>query len=124
MGRTLILRVSAQTWDEAEVEKRWPALCRLGFSEPVLFAAPKGVLELVENLADRLDMGVLPEDEAKLAGDSIRRAAVAKARLEAELAEWNARAASASTDEIEDALDEAERAARGTKKGFSLRGER
>lgn len=124
MGRNLIVRVSAQTWDQAEVEQRWPALCRLGFSPPVLFEAPRGVLELVENLADRLDMGVLPEEEAGLAGEQIRRAAAAKARLEAELAEWNAKAASASTDEIEDALDEAERAARGTKKGFSLRDER
>lgn len=121
MAKILIVRVSAQTWDEGEVEKRWPALCRLGFSPPVLFNAPKGVLELVEHLADRLDMGVLPEEEARLAGEAIRRAAQAKARLEAELAEWNAKAASALTDDIEEALDEAERAARGTKKGFSLR---
>ena len=121
MARNLIVRVQAQTWDESEVEKRWPALCRLGFSPPVLFNAPKGVLELVEHLADRLEMGVLPEEEAGLAGEAIRRAAQAKAKLEAELAEWNAKAASALTDEIEEALDEAERAARGTKKGFTLR---
>lgn len=124
MGRTLIVRVSAQTWDEAEVEKRWPALCRLGFSPPVLLAQPRGVLELVEHLADRLELGVLPEEEAGLAGEHIRRAAQAKARLEAELAEWNAREASRLTDDIEEALDEAERAARGTRKGFSLRDER
>lgn len=121
MAKILIVRVSAQTWDEGEVEKRWPALCRLGFSSPVLFSSPKGVLELVENLADRLDMGVLPEEEAGLAGEAIRRAAQAKAKLEAALAEWNAKEASRLTDDIEEALDEGERAARGAKKGFSLR---
>lgn len=121
MAKNLIVRVSAQTWDPAEVEKRWPALCRMGFSPPVLFESPRGVLELVENLADRLEMGVLPEEEAKLSAEHIRRAAGFKAQLEAELAEWNAKAASKLTDDIEEALDDAERAARGTKKGFSLR---
>lgn len=108
MGRTLQIRVSAWTFDSSEVEKRWPRLVALGFSPPVLLKQERGVLELVDNLADRLDMGVLPEPAQSALGDPLRRAAAARERLTAALAEWNARAANTATDEIEEALDEAE----------------
>lgn len=84
----------------------------MGFSPPVLLKQERGVLELVDNLADRLDMGVLPEPAQNALGDSLRRAAAARERLTAALAEWNARAANTATDEIEEALDEAEQDAR------------
>lgn len=108
MGRTLQIRVSASTFDPAEVERRWPRLVALGFSPPTLLEQEKGVLQLVDNLADRLDVGVLPEEAASMLAGGIKKAAAARARLEAELGEWNARAANTATDEIEDALDELE----------------
>jgi len=113
MGRTLQIRVSASTFDPAEVEKRWPRLSALAFS-PVtvkIAALPpesRGVLELVTHLADRLEIGLLPDEALSELPEGIRKAAAAKARLDAELGEWNARAANASTDAIEDALDELE----------------
>ncbi|MGE4265618.1 MAG: hypothetical protein AB7E46_14230 [Desulfovibrio sp.] len=112
MGRILQIRVSAWTFDPAEVEKRWPRLVALGFTPPVLLKQERGVLELVDNLADRLGMGVLPEPAQSVLGDSLRRAAAARERLAAALADWNAREANAATDEIEEALDEAEQDAR------------
>ncbi len=42
----------------------------------------------------------------------LRRAAAARERLTAALADWNAREANTATDEIEEALDEAEQDAR------------
>lgn len=112
MGRVLQIRVSAWTFDPAEVGKRWARLTALGFSPPVLLKQERGVLELVDNLADRLGMGVLPEPAQKELAVPITRAAEARERLTAALAEWNARAANAATDEIEEALDEAEQQAR------------
>ncbi len=108
MGRTLQIRVSASTFDPAEVERRWPRLVAFGFSSPTLLEQDKGVLQLVDNLADRLEIGLLPDEAAHELADGITRAAKARARLEAELAEWNAKAANAATDEIEDALDDLE----------------
>lgn len=116
MGSLLQIRVMAWTFDQAEVEKRWRRLVALGFSPPVLLKQERGVLELVDNLADRLDMGVLPEPAQQELAAPIRRAAEARERLTAALAEWNARAANAATDEIEDALDEAEQEARKLKR--------
>ncbi len=113
MGRTLQIRVSASTFDPAEVERRWPRLVALAFSPvavkiPALPPETRGVLELVVHLADRLEIGLLPEEAARELADGIKQAAAARARLEAELGEWNAKAANTATDEIEDALDELE----------------
>lgn len=117
MGRTLQIRVSASTFDPAEVERRWPRLVALAFSPvavkiPALPPETRGVLELVTHLADRLEIGLLPEEALRELADGIKKAAAARDRLEAELGEWNARAANALTDEIEDALDELESQAR------------
>lgn len=112
MGKTLTIRVSAWTYDPDEVEKRWPKLSGLAFSPPVLLSQQRGVVELVDNLADRLGMGVLPQPAQKGLAEPIRRAAAARERMDAALSEWNAKAANTATDEIEEALDEAEADAR------------
>jgi len=113
MGRTLQVRVSASTFDPAEVQRRWPRLSALAFSPvavkiPALPPETRGVLELVTHLADRLEIGMLPEEALRELADGISKAAAARARLEAELGEWNAKGANAATDAIEDALDELE----------------
>ncbi len=108
MGRILQIRVSASTFDQAEVERRWPRLVALGFSPPTLLEQEKGVLQLVDNLADRLEIGMLPAEAQRELSDGIKKAAAARVQLDAALGEWNARAANSATDEIEDALDELE----------------
>ena len=122
MGRILQIRVSAWTFDPAEVQRRWPSLSALAFS-PVavkIAALPpetRGVLELVDHLSDRLEIGMLPGGTAGAAtrelATGIRKAAGERAKLTAELAEWNARAANTATDAIEEALDELENQAKG-----------
>ena len=79
---------------------------------PALPPETRGVQELVTHLADRLEIGLLPAEAARALAGGITRAAAARARLEAELADWNARAANGLTDQIEDALDELESLAR------------
>lgn len=120
MGSTLQIRVSAWTFDPAEVEKRWPRLVSLGFSPPTLLAQERGVLELVDNLVDRLDMGVLPQPAQSALADSLKRAGAARQRLTAALAEWKSALANTATDDIEEALDEAEREARALKNAPGL----
>ena len=120
MGKLLQVRVSAATFDPAEVERRWPRLSALAFSPvavkiPALPAEARGVLELVTHLADRLEIGLLTDEAMRELPDGIKKAAAAKARLDAALAEWNARAANTATDEIEEALDELEALAKGFK---------
>jgi hypothetical protein len=117
VGRTLQVRVSAATFDPAEVLRRWPSLSRLAFSPvavkiPALPEERRGVLELVEHLADRLEIGLLPDDALRELADGIRRAAAARELLAAHLAEWNAREANLDTDRVEDALDELEKRAK------------
>ena len=62
MGRTLQIRVSASTFDPAEVEKRWPRLSALAFSPvtvkiealpPDLFAAQRRQLTVERSGAPR-----------------------------------------------------------------------
>lgn len=108
MGRTLQIRVSAWTFDPAEVEKRWPRLVALSFSPPVLLNQERGVLELTDNLVDRHSIGVLPKDAQTVLTAPVKRLAAARERLTTALAEWNPRAANTATDDIEEALDEAE----------------
>lgn len=112
MGRVLQIRVSAWTFDPAEVEKRWPRLVALGFTPPVLLKQERGVLELVDNLVDRLGMGVLPEPAQTQLAEPLKRAGAARERLTAALADWNAREANTASDAIEEALDDAEQEAR------------
>ncbi len=108
MGRTLQVRVSAWTFDPAEVEKRWPRLVALSFSPPVLLNQERGVLELTDNLVDRHSIAVLPKDAQAILTEPVKRLAAARERLTAALAAWDPRAANTATDDIEEALDDAE----------------
>ena len=111
MGRVLQIRVSASTFDEREVADRWPALCRLAFAE-LPEGAPRGVLELVEHLADRQRIGLLDGKAVEALGEKAGRAAELKSELEQALADWNAREANALSERIEDLLDDLEKAAK------------
>ena len=111
MGRVLQIRVSASTFDEREVEDRWPGLCRLAFAE-LPEGAARGVLELVEHLADRQRIGLLPDDAAEALGEKARRAAALKSELEEALADWDARKANGLSERLEDLLDDLEKSAK------------
>jgi hypothetical protein len=125
VGRTLQIRVSATTFDVAEVEKRWPRLCGLAFSPvavkiPIIPEERRGVVELVEHLCDRLELGMLPDDATRELADAARKARAAREALAAHLSDWNAREANQDTDRMEEALDELEQLAKGLKSAPGL----
>lgn len=109
MGRALQIRVSAVTWNEDLLEECWPRLTELAFSVPVLHER-RGVLEMVRALDDGLKF--LPWSEARRAvlGPGIHKAARLKAELEAALADWDPGKANRLSDQLEDVLDDMEKA--------------
>ena len=111
MGRVLQIRVSASTFDEREVADRWPSLSRLAFEELPQGAA-RGVLELVEHLADRQRIGLLPKEADEALGEKTRRAAELKSKLEEALADWKAGEANTLSEQLEDLLDDLEKIAK------------
>lgn len=109
MGRALQIRVSAVTWNEDLLEECWPRLTELAFSVPISHER-RGVLEMVRALDDGLKF--LPWSEARRAalGPGILKAARLKAELEAALADWNPGEANRLSDQLEDVLDDMEKA--------------
>lgn len=108
MGSILQIRVMAETFDESEVEKRWPRLVGMTWVEPRSSGRAHGVVELLEDLRDRLETGLLSEDATENLGDSIIKAYDLKVKLQSALSDWSAADASKISFEIEDALDEIE----------------
>ncbi|WP_432737607.1 hypothetical protein [Maridesulfovibrio sp. FT414] len=111
MGNVLQIRVMAQTYNEAEVEKNWPHLVRTAWEEPQVKGRPHGVIELVEDLKDRLELGMIPEEKAAAMADSIRRAYDLKLRLEKALGDWKASEANTVSYDLEEELSVAEKIA-------------
>ena len=108
MGKILQIRVSAWTYDEGELERAWPRLADLAFSVP-LKRNRQGVLEMIEALDDGLRFMDWPEACKASLKPHLEHISSLKARLEGALADWDPRRANSLSDEIEDALDLAER---------------
>ncbi|WP_320170631.1 hypothetical protein [Maridesulfovibrio sp.] len=111
MGDVLQIRVMARTYDEGEVEKKWPALVATAWEEPRSPGRARGVIELVEDLKDRLELGMIPEDKAEAVGESIRRAYDLKLRLEKALGDWKPSEANTISYDLEEELSAAEKTA-------------
>jgi len=111
MGNVLQIRVMAQTYDESEVEKQWPHLVKTAWQEPRPEGRPHGVMELVDDLKDRLELGMMPEEKAQALDEFIRKAYDLKVRLEKALGDWKASEANTISYDLEDALTAAEKIA-------------
>ncbi len=108
MGRVLQIRVMAYTYDDSEVARAWPGLHRLAFPEPSPpsdLTHKKGVLELVESLADQLRFDMLESSLQKVLKQRIEQAKTLKTQLEKALADWNPPKANTLSNELEDLLD-------------------
>lgn len=110
MGAFLQIRVSAKTYDPADVEKAWPKLCKLAWPPS---GSPDsgeiGVLRLVDALHDQVRFGDIPEDEKKTLAPGAEKAAGLKERLEQALGDRDPKTADALSYQIEDALSELEK---------------
>jgi hypothetical protein len=109
MGRLLQIRVSAYTYDPDQALRAWPRLYAMAF--PTTESRGRGVLELVDALADQGRFGGWSEDLKQDLGEGLRKSERLKGSLEQALADWNPSRANSLSDELEEALDELERKA-------------
>ncbi|WP_462325797.1 formin-like protein 18 [Desulfoplanes sp.] len=114
MGRILQIRVMAYTYDEKDMEHEWPELTSLGFppsSSPSVISPRKGVLELVDSLADQIRFGMLETSIETVLAKGINEATSVKKDLEQALADWNPQKANTLSDNLEEILEELEKSA-------------
>ncbi|GAB6038859.1 hypothetical protein JCM15519_34180 [Fundidesulfovibrio butyratiphilus] len=107
MGRYLQIRVSAVTVDLVGAERAWPQLVELAWPHAHDYAkAPRGVLELVDALEERLRYGqdVSPAARKAYLPDA-QKILTLKEQLEEALSRWDASTANRLSDTLEDALD-------------------
>lgn len=110
MGTFLQIRVSAETYDPADVEKAWPKLCTLAWPPSGTPESGEiGVLRLVDALHDQARFGDLPEDAKETLKPGAEKTASLKERLEQALGDRDPKTADALSYEIEDALSELEK---------------
>ncbi len=102
MGQYLQIRVSAETFDPAAVEKAWPRLCALAGGE-------NRVLSLAEVLFDKVRFGDVPAELKDRLSPGLEKAAALAERLEAALADRDPQTADALSYELEDRLAELEK---------------
>ncbi|MBI9112460.1 hypothetical protein [Maridesulfovibrio ferrireducens] len=111
MGNVLQIRVMAKTYDESQVENAWPFLVAMTWAEPRAEGRPHGVIELVEDLKDKLELGMLSKTEEQTLGESIRKAFNLKLQIEDALGDWKATEANTVSFALEDLLDDLEKKA-------------
>lgn len=114
MGRFLQIRVMAHTYDESALAKAWPTLWRLAF--PEISPAPmssrtKGVLELVDSLADQIRFDMFDASVQQALRSGVDQAKQQKEELERALADWNPQKANTLSDSLEELLAELEKKA-------------
>jgi len=122
VGRNFFIRVSAETYDEKELIRTWPALCTLvwpdegaqkgGILRNLLPGAGRGVLQLVDAFVEYVHFGKMPGAARSDLTPAATELAKKRAELDEALGNRDVRAASGLTDAIEDALDEAESVAK------------
>lgn len=107
MGKVLQVRVSASTYNEADVEKTWPTLWKLVWQDPA--AIPKkGVMELAGAVYDAVRAGLIPDDQAAALKDKADKADELKHAIEKALNDWKPADADKIIYQLEDTLDELE----------------
>lgn len=123
MGRVLFIRVSAETYDEKDVPKSWPALYAVVWPDPgldgsdspaklarkLIPARERGVLELVDAFVDYAhfaDMGKERRGAIRGVSDKLEQL---RRELGEALGDRDVSKAHPLTGAIEDALDEAEK---------------
>lgn len=112
MGRFLQIRVTATTFDPAEVERAWPRLWALAWPETGSPAGGRGVLELVAAVSDRVRFGDLDGAARERIADKAARAAALGEAIDKALSDRDAAGADKLSYDLEDALGELDRALR------------
>ncbi|MCJ2163261.1 MULTISPECIES: hypothetical protein [unclassified Pseudodesulfovibrio] len=104
MGRLLQVRVSAWTFSEDEVEKKWPSLWNLVWEDSSVIPK-KGVLELAAAVFDAVRAGLIPDDQAKALKEQADKVDDLRLAVEKALADWKPAEADKLIYALEDTLD-------------------
>jgi hypothetical protein len=133
LGDILSIRVMAQTLNEEDVARAWPALCTLVWPqwtdtlglnsmrlagpaartspvERILGRTKHGVLELAQGLEDISAIGEIPPELLPALQEPAARIKSVSGRLNKALSDWKTQEANLLAGHLEDALDAAERA--------------
>lgn len=105
MGKVLQIRVSAWTYDEGEVRKKWPSLWKLVWEESGPLMRQKGVVDLAKGVYDAVRAGLIPDAQARALRPEAENLEKIRLRLEDALGAWKAREADTLTYSLEDSLD-------------------
>lgn len=109
MAGKLQIRVVAQTYRPEDILADWPGLVRLAWRGELSVAGgpPRGVLELVQDLWDKLRFDApedMTEDERRGMRPGAQKALELKQALEAALADWKPAEAARLALELEEVL--------------------
>jgi hypothetical protein len=126
MSRILFIRVSAETYDERDVLESWPKLFAAVWPDASvdktdspskivnrLLPDPKrGALELLDGFVEYARFGDMSDAPRKAAQPHAEKLSDLRLKLDAALGDRDVSKAHALTNDIEDTLDEAEKAMR------------
>lgn len=106
MAGKLQIRVVAQTFRPEDIPRDWPGLARLAWRGELSVAggAPRGVLDLVQDLWDKLRFDA-PEEVRREMEPSVQKALELKEALESALADWKPAEAARLAVELEEVLE-------------------
>ena len=107
MGKVLQVRVTATTYNDAEVEKSWPSLWKLIWPEPAAIPR-KGVLELAAAVYDAVRAGLIPDHVAGALKAKADQAEALRHAIDKALNDWKPAEADRIIYQLEDTLDELE----------------
>lgn len=109
MGKFLQIRLIATTPDPDIIAKEWPRLAALAFQVP-LKLQNHGILEMARALEDGLQFMDWPQKTKEALAPGIKKIAQTRSELEKALADWDPTRANSLSSQLEDQLDNLERA--------------
>lgn len=106
MGRLLQVRVSASTFNPADVMEAWPLLTKLAWEDPDI--PTHGVMELARTLFDQMKINMLDAAVVERLASDIEKAEALRKDLAKALADWKPGEADRLSYLLEDMLDQME----------------
>lgn len=112
MGNILLVKVTATTFDEKEVKKRYPKLSALVWNEKDKYIPASqyyGILDLITSLEQSLQYASWEEEVKSLLSSPIQELSKMKKELDKLILDWKPKEANPLTYSIEEKLDELEK---------------
>ncbi len=111
MGKILVVRVSASTYDDADVKKRYPLLYQFAWpvNDDYIPAAQRfGIMELITTLDEAIDFADWPQNVKTVLAPFIEEISHLQKTMQELILAWQPKEADAISYQIEEKLDELE----------------